>query len=75
MSTTYEWLYDNYAEPLLKEIRSSEQKELEQLAQSLELDARGRVQLADRLTNMRLRWGAEVFALGLQLGLRLTIHH
>ena len=75
MSTTYEWLYDNYAEPLLKEIRASEEAELERLAQSLELDAQGRVQLVDCLTSMRLRWGTEAFALGLQLGLRLTIPH
>ncbi|MCI9316732.1 MAG: hypothetical protein HFF67_01700 [Oscillospiraceae bacterium] len=72
MNTTYEWLYDNYAEPLLKEIYGSEEKELEELSRELGLTDSGRVQLIDHLTTIRLRWGTEGFALGVQLGVRLT---
>ena len=72
MNDTYEWLYDYYAAPLLKELEESENEQLEHLSKSLELSEWGRVQLFDRLSNMRFRWGAEVFAMGLQMGVRLT---
>lgn len=72
MNTTYEWLYDHYAEPLLKEVNERERKEVDLLIEELALERGGQVELADHLSNIRLRWGAEVFALGLQLGVRLT---
>ncbi len=52
MNTTYEWLYDNYAEPLLKEIYGSEEKALEELSRELGLTDSGRVQLIDHLTTI-----------------------
>ena len=50
----------------------TEKREIELIAQSLGLSQRDSVQLSDRMSALRYRWGAEVFALGLQLGVRLT---
>lgn len=72
MLRTHWWLYENYAEPLMKELEKSEKEELDRIAESLQLTAWDKVQLIDHMTILRYRWGAEVFALGLQLGVRLT---
>ena len=72
MYNTYNWLYLNYAEPLMNEFEKTEKREIELIAQSLGLSQRDSVQLSDRMSALRYRWGAEVFALGLQLGVRLT---
>ena len=61
MYNTYDWLYLNYAEPLMNEFEKTEKREIELIAQSLGLSQRDSVQLSDRMS-----------ALGLQLGVRLT---
>ena len=43
-----------------------------ELSRELGLSDSGRVQLIDHLTTIRPRWGTEGFALGVQLGVRLT---
>lgn len=73
MNATYEWLYDNYAEPQLKEIFAGEKKTLEKLIQTMNISPEDRVRLADTVINLHLRWGAEVFALGVQMGARLAV--
>ena len=45
---------------------------MDELSRELGLTDSGRVQLIDHLTTIRLRWGTEGFALGVQLGVRLT---
>lgn len=72
MLPTYDWLYLNYAEPLMSEFEKTEKREIELIAQSFGLSLQDKVQLCDRMSALRYRWGAEVFALGLQLGVRLT---
>lgn len=68
----YEWLYDNYVQPLIKEIQTNQNEVLENLVKELALTPRGEVRLYDSISNLQLRWGPEVFVLGIQFGLRLT---
>lgn len=67
MNVTYEWLYDHYAAP---QMRGEGQ---EALAGRIAAAARAGdgLDFGDLLDQLRLRWGAEAFALGLQLGLHL----
>ena len=73
MNTTYEWLYDNYAEPQLNEIFANEEKTLKELIEKMNLSTEERIRLSDTVSALRLRWGAEVFAMGIQLGARLAV--
>lgn len=72
MNSTYEWLYDYYAEPRLNKIFADEKKALSESIQAMNLAPEDRVRLSDTVTALRLRWGAEVFALGVQMGARLV---
>lgn len=45
---------------------------MELLARTLELPAWGRIQILDKLADIRFHWGSEVFALGVQMGMQLT---
>ena len=72
MNTTYEWLYDNYASELQKTFRRNETEAIEQLSKKIPLSAEQKVDLADCMANLRLSCGTESFALGVQMGLRLT---
>lgn len=72
MSETYEWLYDNYAKDLLEQIAAGEKRLIEGTLRPMALTDGQKVELYDLLMDLRLRSGAEVFALGLQLGVRLT---
>lgn len=72
MSETYEWLYDNYAKDLLEQIAAGEKQLIEGTLRPLSLTDDQKLVLHDLLTDLRLRAGVEVFALGLQLGVRLT---
>ncbi len=71
MNATYEWLYDNYAQTLQGELRKMETLAIEQLSENIPLSDEHKVTLADCLAGLRLQCGAESFALGLQLSLRL----
>lgn len=72
MNHTYEWLYDYYAEPRLNKIFATEKQTLVSLIQEMELSPQDKVRLSDTVTALRLRWGAEAFALGVQMGARLV---
>lgn len=72
MSSTYEWLYNKYATPELQELLDIQHEQLKDLIRKLHLTRKERVYLVDHVTEFQVRWGAEVFALGLQLGVRLT---
>ena len=72
MTDTYEWLYDNYAAPLIQQIAKSQDAAEKQLAEALSLTQDGTILLSDAMTSLRLHWGGEIFALGLQLGIRLA---
>ena len=39
----------------------------------MNLSTEERIRLSDTVTALRLRWGAEVFAMGIQLGARLAV--
>lgn len=72
MTKTYEWLYDNYAKDLLARLMDEEQALIDSTLASMPLTNSQKLDLYDLLTDLRLRSGVEVFALGLQLGVRLT---
>ncbi|MDE6880436.1 MAG: hypothetical protein K2P20_03675 [Oscillospiraceae bacterium] len=72
MNTTYEWLYSNYAVPQLEKIEKTETAQVDLLVQSLNLSSWGRIQILDKLADIRFHWGSEAFALGVQMGMQLT---
>ena len=72
MNKTYEWLFDSYAEPKLKDIEEGHIEVLQEMAECLSLSKKERLRLQDMVSNMRLQWGTEAFALGVRFGLRLT---
>ena len=72
MNATYEWLYDNYAQALQKELYKTETAAIEQFAESIPLSEEHKITLADCLPDLRINCGTVSFALGLQLGLHLT---
>lgn len=72
MNRLHNWLYENYAAPLIDEIEAEQRKAEEQLVQELSLTPDQEITLDDAMIGLRLRWGGEIFILGLQLGLRLA---
>lgn len=72
MSTIYEWLYDRYALPKLRDIAEDHDTALTAFAGRVALSQKERLRLHDMVSNMRLEWGAEAFALGVRFGLRLN---
>jgi hypothetical protein len=72
MPTTYEWLFEKYVSPRVKEIGEMGDQTAEALINRLKLTDEERMAVWDTLGVLRYQWGMEVFALGLQLGVRLT---
>lgn len=72
MNTTYEWLYERYAKDLQEGFKASEEEAIERLAHIIPLTEDYRLNLVDCLADLRYHCGVESFALGVQLGLRLT---
>ena len=72
MPTTYEWLFEKYVSPRAKEIAEMGDQTAEALINRLKLTDEERMAVWDTLGVLRYQWGMEVFALGLQLGVRLT---
>lgn len=70
--TTHQWLYDHYAKSLLTRHIAQEEALIDRTLRPLSLTDDQKLVLHDLLTDLRLRAGVEVFALGLQLGVRLT---
>lgn len=72
MPTTYEWLFEKFVSPRVKEIEEQGDQTVEALMDGLKLTDRERTAVWDTVGVLRYQWGMEVFALGLQLGVRLT---
>ena len=72
MPTTYEWLFEKYVSPRVKEIAEMGDQTAEALINRLKLTDEERMAVWDTLGVLRYQWGMEVFALGLQVGVRLT---
>ena len=72
MSNIYEWLFDHYALPKLKGIEREHNDAVSAFAERVSLTKKERLRLHDMVSNMRLEWGVEVFALGVRFGLRLN---
>ena len=72
MPTTYEWLFEKYVSPRVKEIGEMGDQTAEALINRLKLTDEERMAVWDTLGVLRYQWGMEGFALGLQLGVRLT---
>ena len=72
MPTTYEWLFEKYVSPRVKEIGEMGDQTAEALINRLKLTDEERMAVWDTLGVLRYQWGMEVFALGLRLGVRLT---
>ena len=68
MNETYEWLYDNYALPLL-DARKGGDEIIEELASRAAPEEQ--LWFRDRVESLLLLWGTDAFTVGLQLGLRL----
>lgn len=69
MNQTYEWLYDYYAEPLLRKLTVFDEDLLEQLAKAApEMKP---LDLQDRLIDLRMDWCTAAFTAGVQLGMGL----
>ena len=68
MNETYEWLYDNYALPLMQT-----EKKAEMIKQSIVALSRPEnpLFLRDQLESLCMLWGTDSLSVGLQLGLRL----
>ena len=72
MDDLYQWLYDHYALPELKDIMSGQDDVLSEYAARASLDKHQRRCLLDLAENMRLHWGSEVFALGVRFGRKVS---
>ncbi len=72
MNDIYQWLYNSYAEPELKDMARDQEAILRAFAEGLPISANDRLSLQDLSTGVRLDWGMEVFALGVRLGMALA---
>lgn len=64
MKNIYLWLYERYAVPKLKDLNKAHTEITATFAERVGLSQTNRLRLDDLTGNMRLQWGAEVFALG-----------
>ena len=72
MNDIYQWLYNSYAAPELKDMARDQEAILRAFAEGLSISAEDRLSLQDLSTGVRLDWGMEVFALGVRLGMALA---
>ena len=72
MNNLYGWLYDYYVLPKLKDIERDHNDAITAYAERAGLSKVERLRLHDMVTNMRLEWGMEAFAIGVRFGLRLN---
>ena len=68
MNDIFEWLYDNYALPLMSVGKQADAIR-EVIAAHAEPD---QLFVQDQLETLCMVWGTEAFTIGLQLGLRLS---
>jgi len=71
----YTWIYEHYAVPQLRAISDKHEDIAGQFANRLGLSAGNRRRLQDMVSEMRLHWGVEVFALGVKFGRDLASPH
>lgn len=72
MTDTYTQLFTSYAHDLTCRLKKSEEEALDQLTRSIPMSNEHRVDVADQLSALRKLCCAESFALGIQVGLRIT---
>lgn len=72
MNNIYDWLFDRYALPKLRNFENYYNDALTAFMEHAGLSEAKHLDLLDMASNMRLEWGAEVFALGVRFGLRLS---
>ena len=71
MPDIYAQLFNSYAHDVQRHLKMAESEALERLVQLIPMSEENRVDLADRLANLRAVCCSESIALGIQLGLRL----
>ncbi len=71
MEDLYQWLYDYYALPELRDIAGEHDTVLFAFAERASLTRIERLRLLDMVSGMRLEWGVEAFALGVRFGMEL----
>ena len=71
MSNIYEWLFDHYALPKLRNIELDHTAAEDAFAECVNLNETERMHLNDMVSCMRLEWGACAFALGIQFALQM----
>ncbi len=73
MDDLYQWLFDHYALPELRDTAEEHDDALSAFAERAALTRIQRLRLIDMVSNMRLEWGPEAFALGVRFGLGLHV--
>lgn len=72
MPDIYEWLFESYTLPKLRDMERDYDDTVFAFSDRAGLSKKERLRLHDLVSNMRLEWGVEVFAIGVRLGLRLS---
>jgi len=71
MEDLYQWLYDYYALPELRDAAEEHDTVLFAFAERVSLTRKERLRLLDLVTAIRMDWGTEAFALGVRFGMEL----
>ena len=71
INTTYGWLYQHYAHPLLEKQRQKAREELEALCREYDLDPEQQISLIDQMEGSCSLSGAAAFSIGVYFGMQL----
>ena len=71
INTTYGWLYQHYAHPLLEEQREKARADIEALCQEYGLNSDQQISLTDLLFGWCSLSGAAAFSIGVYFGMQL----
>mgnify|MGYP005892826899 FL=1 len=71
MNTTYGWLYQHYAHPLLEKQRQKAREELEALCREYDLDPEQQISLIDQMEGSCSLSGAAAFSIVVYFGMQL----
>ena len=72
MNTTYGWLYQHYAHPLLEKQRQKAREELEALCREYDLDPEQQISLIDQMEGSWSLSGAAAFSIGVYFGMQFA---